>query len=397
MRYGSISVEVKRKRKRKQEKMSSQEDSRRRRREQRDARNRGGGGVQTSQPDQENAMSMQNAEQRRVLRSKYRQLKQSIAEDAEELSRLESNRFHELVEKMDDLHKEVQKPREQIADAEAVMNLTSNFLGSVKGSMRKNGTSPAAFISALLGTFGNRAVAADDEAVLEVDWGKLGLAVSGFLREAPGVCTMLGPMNIEPKVRQAHAPRAKRIRPTEETRAEEVRDQGEAEAKSETDANMETMFNILRKVKRARLDALVLNRESFSQTVENIFSLSFLIKDGRAAITYDKDGTHLVAPKNAPSSHDRQSGQVTNTQFVFRYDWTCWQTMQEKLEAGAELMPDRQSTLDPLLQPSQSTPIRKHSRNRGRESRNANNPENDGDDVEPEDAGQRHSKRARGR
>lgn len=29
-------------------------------------------------------------------------------------------------------------------------------------------------------------------------------------------------MNIEPKVRQAHAPRAKRIRPTEETRAEEV-------------------------------------------------------------------------------------------------------------------------------------------------------------------------------
>lgn len=152
-----------------------------------------------------------------------------------------------------------------------------------------------------------------------------------------------------------------------------------------------------------------------------------------------------AAPKNAPSSHDRQSGQVTNTQFVFRYDWTCWQvtylllvhssnavtnnlknrmknllpcsdllilkawivmingtlsfvqTMQEKLEAGAELMPDRQSTLDPLLQPSQSTPIRKHSRNRGRESRNANNPENDGDDVEPEDAGQRHSKRARRR
>jgi len=35
-------------------------------------------------------------------------------------------------------------------------------------------------------------------------------------------CHRLGPMDIAPRVRQAHAPRPKRVRPTETTRAEEV-------------------------------------------------------------------------------------------------------------------------------------------------------------------------------
>ncbi len=64
--------------------------------------------------------------------------------------------------------------------------------------------------------------------------------------------------------------------------------------KQETDANMEIMFGKLRSAKSIALDALVLNRSSFSQTVENLFSLSFLVKDGRAAVNYASDGTHLI-------------------------------------------------------------------------------------------------------
>lgn len=83
----------------------------------------------------------------------------------------------------------MQKPREQIADAEAVLDITSSFLSSVKGSLHKTGVSPAAFVGALLANFGVKA-AGDNEEAATVEWGRLGLQAIGIVREAPGMSTM---------------------------------------------------------------------------------------------------------------------------------------------------------------------------------------------------------------
>lgn len=329
----------------------------------------GGGGVESS-----HAGVSQGATERRVLRYKYLAVKNLISDERENLTGDVLDKFNDVIGQVESLHNQVQKPREQVADAEALLDIANTIVDSIR-AQSNDGITPSDFITSLLRQFPPQtAEMSTDNLRNSMDWGKIGHSVSHIFMKANGCSTMLGPMNIEIKQKQRRAVQRKRTRPSESSRPEELDD--DTEEKTDTDKNMATMFNILRRKRTAMLEQLILNRNSFAQTVENLFALSFLVKDGRVEIRVDNNGRHLVLPKNAPPAAAIASGDVSYSHFVFRLDFQDWKLMLDYVQNGEELMPHRtqvdlasnsQEETVPLdsQNAAPTTPIRKLCRNRG--------------------------------
>ncbi|KAF8040057.1 hypothetical protein BT93_B2316 [Corymbia citriodora subsp. variegata] len=281
---------------------------------------------------------------RRVLRSHYLAVKNLINDERDDMLRADSDKFATIITEVENLYERVQKPREQVADAEALLDIANTLVSSVK-SYSSEGITPSDFVNCLLKDFGQPmgglGISENDQ--VPFIWKDLGVLVSPIFRNFHGCCTMLGPMNTQLKQRKVTAHR-RHTRPTESARPEQIDNAG-VEEKTDTDKNMSTMFEILRRKKRVGLDSLILNRRSFAQTVENLFALSFLVKDGRAEVIVDEKGNHFVSPKNAPVSSLVQSGEVAYSHFVFRFDYRDWKMMTSTLPHGEELMPHREQQI----------------------------------------------------
>ncbi|TKW22380.1 hypothetical protein SEVIR_4G224700v4 [Setaria viridis] len=325
----------------------------------------------TPQPQQQQE-GPQAVDDRRLLRSQYLAVKSLISDEKDDMASADSENFLSIINKVESLHQQVQRPREQIADAEALLDLATSLVTSVR-SHSVLGITPSDFVAGLLKKFGKQRGPDDEHASL--DWARVGRAASHVFMNAAGCATMVGPMKTEVKPRRVCIRKKRTARPRGSARPEQLVDPT-VKTKSDTDKNMSAIFNLLRRKKNARLEHLVLNRTSFAQTVENVFALSFLVKDGRVEINVNDEGHHIIYPRNAPAASAVASGEVVYNHFVFRFDFEDWKLMKGVVPEGEELMPHRSSQDAPgaagnshpepeLTVPTQSAPIRKRCRNRG--------------------------------
>ncbi|XP_074532039.1 non-structural maintenance of chromosomes element 4 homolog A [Halichoeres trimaculatus] len=270
---------------------------------------------------------------RREIRSKYRDLINTIQQEREEMVSLSNNRLTEVLEKANNLFKDVKQAREAALDAQLLVVATD--LGKEKASrLFSEGTAfdPTAYSEHLLSFMGlNRLEDGDEEqqnggvdGYLPQDaWLRLARRAESCFRTAPSFHFMRGSFHAEPpppkqrieRQRKAPTKEAKRIMPTELKKMED----------SHQDATVREVERILGYLRRYhQMDPttpilyyeFVIDPNSFSRTVENIFHTSFLIRDGLARMYLDESKLPCLAPieegeVEAEGSSSRKQGIVS--------------------------------------------------------------------------------------
>ena len=89
----------------------------------------------------------------------------------------------------------------------------------------------------------------------------------------------------------------------------------------------------------------ILNPESFSQSVENLFFVSFLVKDGKIMLDLDEDGLPVLSlPRKDQQGNFTQ--KATNGQVIIDLEYETWKQLCSLLDLREPNIPSRHYNTD---------------------------------------------------
>ena len=223
----------------------------------------------------------------------------------------------------------------------------------------------------------------DDEEEEQLNWAHLGRNVCFLSNSRPCLSGfLLGPLSVQKRVRQQTQRRAREAKATiadavrpqaleaEDMEKQEtanltvvcseirsllggIQEQGEKALQAEFDKNPELgedeyqdeYQNLLRQVSLADDGSVPLfdfcvNPKSFGQTVENLFYVSFLIREGSVGLSFDSRGLPTLGVAGVRTVAQRQ--EAPKNQAVFTLDFDLWETIVESYGIQSSLIPHRE-------------------------------------------------------
>ncbi|TFY60774.1 hypothetical protein EVJ58_g4935 [Rhodofomes roseus] len=294
----------------------------------------------------------QDPEEKRTLRRQYRSLYKSTTEDAQGHAQdLTAEQLVEKVKQSDSLFHRVKGTAEATLDSTFLLAATQ--MGAAKARAMKAGAGAFDvddFVSRLITYMGrNQGVAVPEDIDSDeeqdysgelLDFARIGRRALAKSHRVPVMDFMLGPLSIEQKKRAVIKRATLQKDEREKKKPQEITESDITRSENETTKNVATLERILQQQdNKVNLFRVIVNPDDFGQSVENLFYLSFLIRDGKCALEFE-DGEPFIYVTEQPSEEDYAAG-LRKQQMVMEFDMATWRRAIEVFDIKDALIPQR--------------------------------------------------------
>ncbi|CAO3587214.1 unnamed protein product [Absidia cylindrospora] len=278
----------------------------------------------------------QDKEIRRKLRQDYRQLIQLTEDHRKEYASVTDHGLEETLNRANLLFTSVKNTQEGALDSKLLV-LSAEITTQRARNLRMDNHlfSTDEYISKL-----KTLCAPGRSSQLEWDWRKLGRRAARFGGRCQSTGFMLGPLSVEKKIRKV----TKQIRLTknkEDLVQPSKLQQGDVQQQTnETSANVNAIYALLLEQGPTNYFKFITNPESFSQTVENMFYVSFLIRNSVAGID-DTSGQPILSTRNHPTMEELVGG-LSKKQIIMSLSIPLWKEIIATYDIQETIIPTRE-------------------------------------------------------
>lgn len=306
------------------------------------SQNNGNGAEDASSSDQADSTD---------LRFRYRKLLFQTKEKRSELVRPESTGLLETLEEMNVLFSRVKNPREAVYDSN-VLKLTSELGLEQADNLQTNMTVFDRNIFAeKLVTFMDGRCRGSQREKPELDWSKLGKYAATMFNVTAKLDLIYGPLAME-SIAKHRAARERNVqrKPTEAEKKKPQQLQQEEQEESTT-KEVQRVLKAIHKLtdpdqgtyKQVPFFEFITDPTSFPTTIENMFHLSFLVKDGKVKLYLDDDNTPVVkidVNNGAVTSTPGSTRAVNPSQVVISMTIQKWNDLIEEFNITKAMIPN---------------------------------------------------------
>ncbi|KAF8757195.1 hypothetical protein RHS01_04049 [Rhizoctonia solani] len=262
---------------------------------------------------------------KREVRVAYRQLMDAtIVEHGKDAKHISMDDMRQALTRANDAFSRVKGPSEAILDSHLLLNFAS--LTTQKAKSLKHdagGFDDQDFVAQLVTFLGGRRADVQPEQDDDEDL------------DGPS-----GPLSVEQKKRQA-TQRAKLDKnKKEEVKPEELAAEDLKRSENETSENIKLVYRRLEQCQRINFFKFVINPTSFGQSVENMFYVSFMIRDAKIAFEVVDDEPFIYAC-DPPDQNDYAEGGIQKRQLVMELDVATWKRAIEVFNITESVIPTR--------------------------------------------------------